>query len=185
MNFPFKALFFITFFFTQHSNAQIFGSKNEKISSEFANTLSTEKPLSEIKEVIKFYLENLDDFSTKKKDFTTNDSEDEWKLKCKFKVSKSGLIGQQTNGAVHYHLVLLVRDSTVFYRFSNFRFQPYYRNRYGRFVPQNNVYYPLETHWEGESLHTWQQHQAATQEHIQQNIAALQSVLLGENIAEK
>lgn len=166
-----------------HIHAQDFTLKKEVINFNYSDTLLTEKSKNETIEQVKFYLKNLSDFSKKKRDYTQSEAGDIWEVKCSFKVSKLGLIGKQVNGAIHYKLHIRIEENKVNYRFSQVKFQPYYRNRYGRFVAKNNVYYPLETRWEKESAYTWEQHQLVTQEKIEKNIATLKYLLQEESIA--
>ena len=88
-----------------------------------------------------------------------------------FKVLKK-VITNRADGIIHYNFKLEAKDGKYRYFFSDFTFQPYERNRYGKFEPVNGKYKPLEEDFKGNNK-TWEDHKESVAATIQSQIAAL------------
>lgn len=73
-----------------------------------------------------------------------------------FKVYKK-VITNRVDGLIHYNFKLEAKDGKYRYFFSDFEFQPFERNRYGKFVPVSGKYKPLEEDFKGNKKE-WEDH---------------------------
>jgi len=88
-----------------------------------------------------------------------------------FKVYKK-VITQRVNGIIHYNFTLEAKAGKYRYFFSDFTFQPYERNRYGKFEPVSGKYKPLEEDFKGNQK-TWEDHKESVATTIQSQIEEL------------
>lgn len=102
-----------------------------------------------------------------------------------FKVYKK-VITQRVDGIIHYNFRLEAKDGKYRYFFSDFEFQPYERNRYGKFVPVSGKYKPLEEDFKGNKK-DWEHHKESVVTIIQSQIEELKLTMLSrqENITRK
>ena len=90
-----------------------------------------------------------------------------------FMVYKKGLLTPQPHGEILYTLELKVNEEGYAYQFTDFVFQYYERNRYGRYEPVSGKKKLLEEEKFAGMQELWQQHKQTTKRHIEQHIKAL------------
>lgn len=65
--------------------------------------------------------------------------------KGSFYAYQYGSFGKAIDGAVEYDITLEIKDGRYRYTITNYTFNQYIRNRYGKFEPVNGKYTPLES----------------------------------------
>ncbi len=85
-------------------------------------------------------------------------------------------ITQQISGKIFYDAAFHVSDGKVFYSFTNFLYNPYARNRYGKFVPESGKYKPLEEDFRGNTK-TWEKHRKTVETTMENQIVKLKFLL--------
>jgi hypothetical protein len=88
-----------------------------------------------------------------------------------FKVYEK-MITKRIDGIIHYIFKVEVKDGKYRYFFSDFTFQPYERNRYGKFEPVSGKYKPLEEDFKG-NRKSWEDHKETVATVIQSQIEEL------------
>lgn len=88
-----------------------------------------------------------------------------------FKVYEK-MITKRIDGIIHYTFKVEVKDGKYRYFFSDFTFQPYERNRYGKFEPVSGIYKPLEEDFKG-NRKSWEDHKETVATVIQSQIEEL------------
>ncbi|WP_020526533.1 DUF4468 domain-containing protein [Flexithrix dorotheae] len=93
-----------------------------------------------------------------------------------FKVYK-GEYAKHADGEISYNLTIEVKEGRYRYIFTNFIFQPYSLNRYGKYTAVSGIYKPLEgPPYEGNK--NWNKHKLATEEKINGLITSLKLKML-------
>lgn len=98
-----------------------------------------------------------------------------------FEVPKYGTLTKQPDGIVSYDLIINIKGSQIEYEFTNFIFQPYKRNRYGKFEPIPGKHFPLELQVSRYNQKTWEQHRRVTVDKVNQLITELNTAVSIEN----
>jgi len=98
-----------------------------------------------------------------------------------FEVPKYGTLTKQPDGIVSYDLIIIIEGSQIEYEFTNFIFQPYKRNRYGKFEPIPGKYFPLELQVSRYNQKSWEQHRRVTVDKVNQLITELNTAVSIEN----
>jgi len=98
-----------------------------------------------------------------------------------FEVPKYGTLTKQPDGIVSYNLTMLIEGSRMEYEFTNFIFQPYKRNRYGKFEPVPGKYFPLEFLVSRYNQKTWEQYRRVTVDKVNQMISELNTAISNKN----
>lgn len=102
-----------------------------------------------------------------------------------FYVYKNGLLTQQLHGEIRYTLRLAVEDEGYTYTYTDFSFQYYQKNRYGRYEPISGKTKALEeAHFAGYQ-ELWQAHKSSTLQHIQNHIQALKTAMQQEPVGTR
>ena len=89
-----------------------------------------------------------------KKTLQRNDEEGYVSALSSFLVYKKGSLGKHVDGAIEYSIKIEVKDQRFRYTLTDFYFQEYVRDRYGKFKPTSKPPRPLET--ESSKLNEWQ-----------------------------
>ena len=92
-----------------------------------------------------------------------------------FYVYKQGLLTPQVHGEIKYTLRLTVEDGGYTYTFSDFIFQYYEKNRYGRYEAVSGKKKALEKDKFAGMQDLWEEHKKTTRQHIDQHIAVLKT----------
>ncbi len=93
-----------------------------------------------------------------------------------FKVYK-GQYAKHADGEISYDITLEVKEGRYRYIFTNFIFQPYALNRYGKYTAVSGIYKPLEgSAYEGNK--DWNKHKLTTVEKISGLIGSLKLKML-------
>lgn len=86
------------------------------------------------------------------------------------------IITQRADGIIHYNFKLEAKEGKYRYFFSDFKFQPYERNRYGKFVPVSGKYKPLEEDFKGNKK-DWEDHKESVATTIHSQIEELKMTM--------
>jgi len=78
--------------------------------------------------------------------------------KGSFYVYRFGSLKKAIDGAVEYEIKLELKDGKYRYTITNFVFNEYRRNRYGKFEPVNGKFYPLEMEMTSLNQKEWEKH---------------------------
>lgn len=97
--------------------------------------------------------------------------------KGSFYVYKLGSLKKNIDGAVEYNIVLKLKNGKFLYTITNFRFNPYRRNRYGKFEPINGKYVALEKEVSSTNSKSWDKHCKIVFDKTQNLILNLKSTL--------
>jgi len=89
-----------------------------------------------------------------------------------FLVYKKGSFGKHVDGAIHYSISVEAKENKYRYIITDFVFQPYARNRYGRFEPEGPDK-PLETSVGQLNKWQWDAHKEYTKTKIETLIEQL------------
>lgn len=102
-----------------------------------------------------------------------------------FKVYKK-VITQRMDGIIHYNFTLEAKEGKYRYFFSDFTFQPYERNRYGKFEPVSGKHKPLEEDFKGNKK-DWEDHKESVATTLQSQIEELKITMQSrqENMSRK
>ena len=80
------------------------------------------------------------------------------KNKGSFFVYNLGSVKKSIAGAVEYDITLEFKDEKCRYTITNYLFNPYKRNRYGKFEPINGKYKALEKEVSKSNMKEWKMH---------------------------
>ena len=98
--------------------------------------------------------------------------------KGSFYVYQHGSVNRAIDGAVEYDLTLEIKDGRYRYTITNFIFNEYKRNRYGKFEPINGKYVPLETEVSNLNKKGWENHRQVVYDKSQELIQNLYSNMI-------
>lgn len=90
-----------------------------------------------------------------------------------FYVYTDGLFTPQIHGEIKFTVRLEVDQNKYKYRYTDFVFQHYSKNRYGQYAPVSGKVKPLEEEKYAGMQKTWEQHKKLTREHIENHIREL------------
>ena len=121
------------------------------------------------------YASGLQKVSDKSEKIRFSASEGNVRKEGSFLVYKKGLFTSQIHGEVAYTLQLTVDEQGYAYSFTDFVFQYYDKNRYGRYVPLSGKKKPLEEEKFAGMQDLWKAHKESTRSHIQNQIQALKA----------
>lgn len=92
-----------------------------------------------------------------------------------FLVYTNGLFTKQVHGEILYNITIMVDDDKLTYRFSDFRFNYYKRNRYGKYEPVHGKFKPLEDEKFAGMQNIWVNHKQKTKSLIDAHIHMLKN----------
>ncbi len=79
--------------------------------------------------------------------------------KGSFYVYRIGSVKKGISGAVEYDIVLEIKDGKYRYTITNFKYNEYQKNRYGKYEPINKKLVPLEMEVSSINKKAWENHQ--------------------------
>ena len=88
-----------------------------------------------------------------------------------------GLFTPQIHGEIQFALNLEVEDGFFKYTFTDFVFQYYQRNRYGRYAPIRGKKKPLEVERFAGMQETWEEHKQFTRKVMENHIKVLKETM--------
>lgn len=97
------------------------------------------------------------------------------KNKGSFYVYRYGSVKQAIDGAVEYDITLEFKDNKYRYTITNFRYNQYQKNRYGKYEPINGKYMPLEAEVTSLNKKTWDKYKEVVYSKTQELIINLSS----------
>ena len=86
-----------------------------------------------------------------------------------------GSVKQAIDGAVEYDITLEFKDNKYRYTITNFRYNQYEKNRYGKYEPISGKYMPLETEVTSLNKKTWDKYKEVVYSKTQELIVNLSS----------
>lgn len=114
-----------------------------------------------------------------KKKFYTEEKEDYMlKNRGSFYVYRLGSVKKGIGGAVEYDLTLEMKDGKYRYTITNFIFNEYQKNRYGKYEPINGKYTPLETEVSSLNKKEWDKQRQVVYDKSQELIQNLNSDMI-------
>lgn len=125
------------------------------------------------------YVSSIEKVGKGKKDIHVDYPEGIVSNKGSFYVYTNGLITPQIHGVITYNIRIELLEKSYKYTFTDFVFQYYQRNRYGRYVPVSGKTKALEEEKFAGMQNIWQGHKKTTKEIIES-----QMQILKERMAE-
>lgn len=119
------------------------------------------------------YVSSIEKVSKGKKDIHVDYPEGIVSNKGSFYVYTNGLITPQIHGVITYNIRIELLEKSYKYTFTDFVFQYYQRNRYGRYVPVSGKTKALEEEKFAGMQNIWQGHKKTTKEIIESQIQIL------------
>ena len=129
----------------------------------------------------------LKDYINKNQKKTLHRDDDEGNVTARssFLVYKKGSLGKHVDGAIEYSLKIEVKDQRYRYTLSEFYFQEYQRDRYGKFQPVSGKVKPLESAVSKLNEWQWEEHKETVDEKMMELISALKVDMLKVHGKEK
>ncbi len=124
------------------------------------------------------FLEKLRVMNSKKKHLTIDDENLTLNTKASFFVYQYGSVNKAIDGAVEYDVTLEIKDGRYRYTITNFIFNEYKRNRYGKFEPVNGKYTPLEMEVSNLNKKGWENHRQVVYDKSQELIQNLHNNMI-------
>jgi hypothetical protein len=123
------------------------------------------------------YVSKIQKVSRKKPELDANFQKGIIINKGSFYVYTQGLITPQIHGEITYNVRLEVNENSYKYTFTDFVFNYYQRNRYGRYAPVSGKYKALEEDSFVGMQKTWLNHKKATKDIIEKQIKQLKAAM--------
>lgn len=123
------------------------------------------------------YISSLNKENKRKSDININHENKIVEKKGSFLVYTNGLLTPQIHGEITYKVKIKVFEDRYKYTFSDFVFNYYKRNRYGRYAPVNGKTKRLEEEKFVGMQKIWESHKASTRDHIENQIKYLKSIM--------
>lgn len=95
--------------------------------------------------------------------------------KGSFYVYRFGSVKKAIDGAVEYDITLEFKDNKYRYSITNFRYNEYQKNRYGKYEPLKGKYIPLEIEASSLNKKTWEKYKEVVYDKTQELIINLSS----------
>ena len=130
------------------------------------------------------YLKDLKVMDSPKSFLQTDTTNFTVKNRGSFYVHNHGSMKKHPDGAVEYNIIIECRDQRYRYTITNFIFNPYKRNRYGKFEPVSGKYTPLETEPSGLNRSNWNNYRLITFNKSQDLITDLKKAFIASEISE-
>jgi hypothetical protein len=124
------------------------------------------------------FLKKVKVLNSKKKYLTVNQENYALSNKGSFYVYQYGSVNKAIAGAVEYDILLEVKDGRYRYTITNFIFNEFQRNRYGKYEPMNGKNTPLETEVSNLNKKGWEKHRQVVYDKTQELIQNLQSNMI-------
>lgn len=124
------------------------------------------------------FLKKVKVLNSKKKYLTVDEDNYSLTNKGSFYVYQYGSVNKAIAGAVEYDILLEVKDGRYRYTITNFIFNEYQRNRYGKYEPLNGKNTPLEMEVSNINKKGWEKHRQVVYDKTQELIQNLQSNMI-------
>jgi hypothetical protein len=124
------------------------------------------------------FLKKVKVLKSKKKYLNVNKEDYTITNKGSFYVYQYGSIGKAIAGAVEYDISLEVKEGKYRYTITNFIFNEFQRNRYGKYEPINGKNTPLEMEVSDMNKKGWEKHRQVVYDKSQELIQNLQSEMI-------
>ncbi len=111
--------------------------------------------------------------------YKTSPAEGNISSKGSFLVYKKASLGKHVDGAIEYSLAVDVQEGRYRYTITDFIYQEYMRNRFGKFQPVTGKYRALEQEVSSLNKGQWEAHREAVDEYMQGLIVNLKNAALG------
>jgi hypothetical protein len=121
------------------------------------------------------YVATVKKENKKKSDIVVKHDNKEIEKKGSFLVYTQGLITPQVHGEISYNVRIQVFDEGYKYTFTNFVFNYYQRNRYGRYAPVSGKTKPLEDEKFAGMQKIWAEHKQHTKQYVENQIVQLKN----------
>jgi len=102
-----------------------------------------------------------------------------------FFVFKKGSLGKNVDGSIEYSITIEVKGQKYRYTLTDFYFQEYERNRYGKFVPVKGKIIPLEQPSSKINEWQWDAHRSSVNDKMEELIEELKLDMLRVSNDEK
>jgi hypothetical protein len=126
----------------------------------------------------KSFMKKLKVLNSQKNYFTVDTENLSITNKASFYVYQYGSINKAIDGAVEYDITLEIKDGRYRYTITNFTFNEYKRNRYGKFEPISGKYMPLEMDVSNLNKKGWENHRQVVYDKCQELIQNLYSNMI-------
>jgi hypothetical protein len=113
------------------------------------------------------FLKTIKVLKSRKKHLTIDKENYQLSTKGSFYVYRYGSIKKAIDGAVEYELKIELKDDKYRYTITNFRFNEYQRNRYGKYEPIKGKYEPLEMEVSSFNKKSWEYYKETVMEKTQ------------------
>ena len=120
-----------------------------------------------------------------KKTLTVDKQSGSVQAKSSFRVFKKGTLGKNVDGAVEYSISIDVKDQKYRYIITDFIFQEYEKDRYGKFVPIKGKIKNLEEPVSKLNEWQWDAHKRTVKEKTDELINSLKIEMLKTNQSKK
>jgi hypothetical protein len=119
------------------------------------------------------FIKKIKVMDSKKKYFMSDDSTFTLSNKGSFYVYQYGSVNKAIDGAVEYDITVEIKDDKYRYTITNFIFNEYKRNRYGKFEPVSGKSMPLEAEVSGMNKKSWEKNRQVVYDKTQELIQNL------------
>ena len=124
------------------------------------------------------FMKKVKVLNSKKKYFKIEKENYTIRNKGSFYVYRIGSVKKGIGGAVEYDIDLEIKDGKYRYTITNFIFNEYQRNRYGKFEPVKGKYTPLEMAVSSINKKEWEKHKQVVYDKSQELIQNLYSGMI-------
>lgn len=130
------------------------------------------------------FMKKVKVLNSSKKHYSEDKNNYSLKNKGSFYVYRIGSVKKGIDGAVEYDLTIEIKDGKYRYTLTNFVFNEYQKNRYGKYQPLKGKYIPLEMEVSSLNKKEWEKHRKVVYDKSQELIISLNDVLLYEEVKE-
>ena len=110
------------------------------------------------------FMDKIEFMDSKENFLAVDENNNSIQTKGRFSVHNYGSIKKHIDGIVSYSILLEIKDGKYRYTITDFVFNPYERNRYGKFVPVNGKTTPLEVAPSKLNQKNWNQYRSEVYE---------------------
>jgi hypothetical protein len=124
------------------------------------------------------FMKQIKVLNSKKRNLQKNDDDFIISNKGSFYVYRVGSVKKAIDGAVEYDITLEVKDGKYRYTITNFLYNEYKKNRYGKSEPIKGKYMPLEMEVSSLNSKQWEKHREVVYEKTQDLILNLNGEMI-------
>lgn len=110
------------------------------------------------------FLKKIKVLKSREKYLNINEDNSQLTTKGSFYVYRYGSIKKAIDGAVEYDIKIELKEGRYRYTITNFQFNEYQRNRYGRYEPMKGKYKPLEMQASSLNQKSWEYYKETVHE---------------------